>query len=145
MAKSPESNGWHRGLPATLSLLHPGDFPVGSVESRAAARAMLGPGQLRAGDQGDTEDGGWYIVLKGKGDDPENPRALVITSPCCMSSLLPNGEHPDGCKTTPAQRAAAQKPDRLCAPKSAQTIEAERQQRSNHEVNACDGWSSRFG
>jgi len=129
MAKSSESNGWHRGLPATLSLLHPADFPVGSVESRAAARALLGPGELRAGDQGDTEDGGFYTVVKGKGDDPEDPRSLVITFPCCLSSLRPNGEHSDGCKTTPAQRAAAQKPVRLCEPKSAQALEAEREAR----------------
>jgi len=127
MVKSPESNGRQRGLPATLSSLHPADFPVGSVESRAAARALLGPGQLRAGDQGDTEDGGWYLVVKGKGDDPQDPRALVIALPCCIGCLLPNGEHSENCKATSAQRAirATKSHGRLCEPKSKQTLEAE--------------------
>ena len=131
MVKSPESNARQRSLPATPSSLHPADFPVGSVESRAAARALLGPGQLRAGDQGDTEDGGWYMVVKGKGDDPQDPRHLAIIWPCCIGCLLPNGEHSEGCKTTPAQRAARamQKPVHLCEPKSAQTREAERKAR----------------
>jgi len=29
------------GLPATVSISQPGDFPLGSVESRAAMRAMI--------------------------------------------------------------------------------------------------------
>lgn len=128
MAKSRESNNGRGELPATLSL-HPADYPVGSVESRAAARAMLK--QPRAGDQGDTEDGGWYIVVRGNGDDPQDPRALVVTLPCCMGSLLPSGEHSEGCKTTAAQRAAraSGRPIRLCEPKSAKTLEAERRVR----------------
>jgi len=127
MVKSPESNARRKSLPATLSSLHPADFPVGSVESRAAARALLGPGQLRAGDQGDTEDGGWYIVVKGKGDDPQDPRSLTIIWPCCISCLLPNGEHAEGCKATAAQRAvrAAGRPARLCEPKPKQILETE--------------------
>jgi len=131
MVKSPESNARQRSLPATLSSLHPADFPVGSVESRAAARALLGPGQLRAGDQGDTEDGGSYIVVKGNGDDPQDPRPLAILWPCCISCLVPDGEHSEGCKATAAQRAvrATKRLARLCAPKSAQTLEAEREAR----------------
>jgi len=109
MVKSPESNARQKSLPATLSSLHPADFPVGSVESRAAARALLRPGQLRAGDEGDTEDGGWYIVVKGKGDDPQDPRALVITFPKSLSS----------------EDSQYGKPVRLRAPKPKQALEAE--------------------
>lgn len=92
MIKRPESNG--KGseagdLPATVSSLHPADFPLGSVESRAAARAMIRPGELREGDKGKTEDGGWYVVIKKNPDDPGDRRLLVITLPPNLSSYLP--------------------------------------------------------
>lgn len=77
MAKWPESNGKGTercGLPATVSSFHPVDFPLGSVESRAAARAMIRPGELRAGDKGKTEDGGLvYCDQRKPGGSGEPP------------------------------------------------------------------------
>lgn len=101
MTKWPESNGKgteRGGLPATVSSLHPADFPLGSVESRAAARAMIRPGELRAGDKGKTEDGGWYLVIRENPNDPEDRRLLVITFPPNLSSYMPRtvGKAPDG-------------------------------------------------
>lgn len=42
---------------------HPGNFPLGSIESRAAARAMIGPERMRAGDRGTEADGSWWFVV----------------------------------------------------------------------------------
>jgi hypothetical protein len=47
----------------TDSLPHPGNFPVGSPESRAAARAMIRPDQLRAGDEGTLKCGCCFCVF----------------------------------------------------------------------------------
>jgi hypothetical protein len=60
-------------LTATESLPNPGSFPVGSLQSRAAARTLAS--RERAGDQGVTEDGWPYIVFK---DDASNLRRLII-------------------------------------------------------------------
>jgi hypothetical protein len=43
--------------------LHPASFPLGSVESRAAARAMIQPDRMRAGDRGTEADGSWWFVV----------------------------------------------------------------------------------
>jgi hypothetical protein len=51
-------------MTATESEPHPGNFPLGSVESRAAARSMIRPGKLRAGDTGNTEEGHYYVVVR---------------------------------------------------------------------------------
>ena len=50
-------------LSGTDSLPHPGDFPLGSPESRAAARAMIQPDRMRAGDRGTEPDGSWWFVV----------------------------------------------------------------------------------
>ena len=42
---------------------HPSSFPLGSLESRAAARAMIGPERMRAGDRGTEADGSWWFVV----------------------------------------------------------------------------------
>jgi hypothetical protein len=49
-------------LTATESLPNPGNFPVGSLQSRAAARTLAS--RERDGDQGTTEDGWPYIVFR---------------------------------------------------------------------------------
>lgn len=92
MAKSRESNREENSqlrLPATVSTLHPADFPIGSAESRAAARALLRPGRLRAGDQGKTEEGGFYIIVKKNPSDPKDSRLLKIIFPATLSELRP--------------------------------------------------------
>jgi hypothetical protein len=48
-------------LGSTDSLPHPGNFPLGSIESRTAARAMIRPDRLRAGDSGTEKDGSWWF------------------------------------------------------------------------------------
>jgi hypothetical protein len=54
-------------LTATESLPNPGNFPVGSLQSRAAARTLAS--REREGDQGMTEDGRSYVVFRnGAGD-----------------------------------------------------------------------------
>lgn len=50
-------------LGGTDSLPHPANFPLGSVESRAAARAMIQPDRMRAGDRGTEADGSWWFVV----------------------------------------------------------------------------------
>lgn len=92
MVKSRESkltSSADARLAATVSTLHPADFPIGSAESRAAARAMLRPGQLRAGDKGVTEEGEPYLVVKKKPDDPRDPRLLIIVLPRNLRDLMP--------------------------------------------------------
>ena len=67
MTKRPELKGegkTQRELPATDLLPHPGNFPLCSVESRAAARAMSRPGEVREGDKGRTEDGSFWQITK---------------------------------------------------------------------------------
>ena len=67
MAKRPKLNSRNEGrgeLTATESEPHPGNYPLGSVESRAAARAMIRPGRLRDGDEGYTEKGLRYVVVR---------------------------------------------------------------------------------
>lgn len=60
-------------LTATESLPNPGNFPVGSLQSRAAARTLAS--RERDGDQGVTEDGWPYIVFR---DETGSLRRLVI-------------------------------------------------------------------
>lgn len=45
----------------TDSIPHPANFPVGSVESRAAARAMIRPDHPRAGDEGTFKCGCFFF------------------------------------------------------------------------------------
>jgi hypothetical protein len=53
----------------TDPLPHPGNFPVGSVESRAAARAMIRPDRPRAGDEGTFKCGCFFFMInKAEGD-----------------------------------------------------------------------------
>ena len=60
-------------LTATESLPNPGNFPVGSLQSRAAARTLAS--RERDGDQGMTKDGLSYIVFK---DDAGQLRRLIF-------------------------------------------------------------------
>lgn len=60
-------------LTATESLPNPGNFPVGSLQSRAAARTLAR--RERDGDQGVTEDGLSYVVFK---DDAGQLRRLIF-------------------------------------------------------------------
>jgi len=50
-------------LSGTDLLPHPGNFPLGSAESRAAARAVVASGRLRAGDQGRFKCGCRFVVV----------------------------------------------------------------------------------
>jgi hypothetical protein len=52
-----------KALGGTDSVSHPGSFPLGSLESRVAARAMIGPDRLRAGDTGVEKDGSSWVVI----------------------------------------------------------------------------------
>jgi hypothetical protein len=60
----------------TDSLLHPGNFPVGSLESRAAARTMVRPNQLRTGDEGMLKCGCMFFVVNIE-DSKGNPTGKV--------------------------------------------------------------------
>lgn len=82
LRKSKQKEKAERGLSATASVVHPADFPVGSLESRAAARTLLR--KLRPGDQGATEDGGWYLCIGPHGHDP---RPIVIVFPKSLRDL----------------------------------------------------------
>jgi hypothetical protein len=42
MSNSMKEQGWPNGSVATDLIVRPGDFPLGSLESRAAARALAG-------------------------------------------------------------------------------------------------------
>jgi hypothetical protein len=62
-------------LGGTDLLPHPASFPLGSAESRAAARAMIGPDRMRRGDTGVTEEGNvWMVVAR----DQEKPELGLI-------------------------------------------------------------------
>jgi hypothetical protein len=78
MAKLLKMNRGTGELGGTDSLPHPGDFPLGSVESRAAARAMIRPDRPRAGDEGVTEDGRCYMWLTRVPDKPESGLMQLI-------------------------------------------------------------------
>lgn len=85
------------GTTATSSLPRPEDFPVGSVESRAAARLVVQQGGLRENDEGVTEEGHPYFVFK----DPKTHQLMKIimdvrTEPRNKKgeTLLPNLEPP---------------------------------------------------
>lgn len=83
MSKSPESNEQKKkntGSPATNLLPQPANFPLGSRESRAAARAMVRPGELREGDQGRTA-GVWWTISK----DEETGSLRVV----CVGDAIP--------------------------------------------------------
>lgn len=92
MDKSRDSKGQGNSeprLPATVSKLHPADFPIGSVESRAAARSMVRVGELRAGDRGEIE-GVYYIVVKTRWDKDGGP--IVVVLPRKLSELRPGAD-----------------------------------------------------
>ena len=95
-------------LSGTDSLPHPGNFPLGSPESRAAARAMARPGRVRVGDEGISEDGQPYFACA-----TAFGRPVQVVLPCCFpAALVQIGkkiEHAKCCAATPAQRAAYEK------------------------------------
>ena len=70
MRNSSNSRGPGGRLPATDLRPRPGDFPVGSLESRAAARAILGEGGLEVGTSGFTEEGHFYRIIPGSDGQP---------------------------------------------------------------------------
>lgn len=80
--RSNQEAGEPKDLPATGSAPHPGNFPLGSVESRAAARAMIRPGRLRAGDKGTFPCGCWYVVTTKPGGG-----VLQIVFPASFGSI----------------------------------------------------------
>jgi hypothetical protein len=79
---------------------HPGNFPLGSIESRAAARAMIGPERMRAGDRGTEADGSWWVVV----NNEETEGVTQIVFPCCFGGWAIEGKgHADNCKATSLQ------------------------------------------
>jgi hypothetical protein len=102
MAKVLKMNRGTRDLGDTNPPPHPGSFPLGSVESRAAARAMIGPDRLRAGDRGTEPDGSWWFAA----NNEETGGVLQIVFPCCFGGWAIDGKgHSDNCKATALQRA----------------------------------------
>jgi hypothetical protein len=81
-------------LGGTDSLPHPGSFPLGSIESRAAARAIIAAGRFRNGDRGTFRCGCSYTVL-GKLDSEgrESKGAVQIVFPKDWSVERLTGEH----------------------------------------------------
>lgn len=73
------------GVPATVSGPHPADFPLGSIESRAAARAMMRPDRLRAGDKGTLDDGCTYIVVP---DSSRGGKLMQIVFPRSFTEVF---------------------------------------------------------
>jgi hypothetical protein len=65
--------------------LHPASFPLGSVESRAAARAMIQPDRMRAGDRGTEPDGSWWSVV----NNEETGGVTQIIFPKDFSHTIP--------------------------------------------------------
>ena len=51
-------------LGGTDSLPHPGNFPLGSIESRAAARAIVAAGRFRPGDRGTFRCGCTFVMVQ---------------------------------------------------------------------------------
>jgi hypothetical protein len=89
-------------LGGTDSLPHPANFPLGSVESRAAARAMIQPDRMRAGDRGTEADGSWWFVV----NNEETGGVTQIIFPCCFGGRTIDGKsHGDNCKATSLQRS----------------------------------------
>lgn len=77
LLKMPHGTKALGGTDFADSAPHPGNFPLGSVESRAAARAMIGPDRMRAGDRGVEKDGSWWFVIH----DEQTDRLVQIVFP----------------------------------------------------------------
>jgi hypothetical protein len=89
-------------LGGTDSQPHPANYPLGSVESRAAARAMIQPDRMRAGDLGTEADGSWWSVV----NNEETGGVTQIVFPCCFGGWSIDGKgHSDNCKATSIQRS----------------------------------------
>jgi hypothetical protein len=99
VSKSRESNEPKKkntDSPATNLLPRPANFPLRSPESRAAARAMVRPGELREGDKGKTA-GVWWSISKDEGTG--SLRAVCFgeaVSPRRPGILLASGVFPRG-------------------------------------------------
>ena len=89
-------------LGGTDSLPHPANYPLGSVESRAAARAMIQPDRMRAGDRGTEPDGSWWSIV----NNEETGGVTQVVFPCCFGGWTVEGKgHADNCKATALQRS----------------------------------------
>jgi hypothetical protein len=64
-------------LGGTESLPHPGNFPLGSVESRAAARAIIAAGRFRSGDRGTFRCGCTFLVVQKQDAEGHEMKGLV--------------------------------------------------------------------
>jgi hypothetical protein len=96
IAEGSELPDTERGGDASLE--HPGS----SVEPRAAARAMIGPDRMRAGDRGTEADGSWWFAV----NNEETGGVTQIVFPCCFGGWTIDGKgHLDNCKATSLQRS----------------------------------------
>jgi hypothetical protein len=125
MTKRPGSNGKPKplsDLPATDSRLHPGNFPIGSLESRAAARAFIRPGHLRAGDRGTDADSFWWVIR-----DEESGRLIKIIFPRTFKHLAKEqSSPPTSAIASPRAPIATAEPETLAR--------AEREARAKREA-----------
>lgn len=81
-------------LGGTDSLPHPGNFPLGSVESRAAARAIVAAGRLRPGDKGSFKCGcTWLVARKIDSEGRELSSVVQIIFPKDFSRVLEEHAH----------------------------------------------------
>lgn len=64
-------------LGGTESLPHPGSFPLGSIESRAAARAIVAAGRFRSGDRGTFRCGCIFVVVSKQDAEGNELKGMV--------------------------------------------------------------------
>ena len=74
---------------------HPANFPLGSLQSRAAARALLAVGRFRGGDSGTFKCGCTFLVVA-KTDERghETGRNVQIIFPKSFA-VIPVGDDPE--------------------------------------------------
>ena len=83
-------------LGGTDSLPHPGNFPLGSIESRAAARAIIAAGRFRNGDRGSFRCGCSYTVLgklDSEGRELKGMMQIIFPKDWSPESLLSEHVH----------------------------------------------------
>lgn len=78
----------------TDSLPHPANFPLGSIESRAAARAVVATGRLRPGDRGTFKCGcSYFVVSKTNAKGEETSGTVQMILPKDFSNLMKEHVH----------------------------------------------------
>ena len=75
-------------LGGTESLPHPGNFPLGSIESRAAARALIAAGRFRSGDHGTFRCGCTFSMIGKQDSEGRDLKGL-------MQIILPRDFSPE--------------------------------------------------